>query len=93
MENFKPSTDEYSDDLSGQQFSTWKPQKTVHVPEVELLRQNPPPLPALKKTIPPTTGLNLESVPNVKTDPLTMHASENVSSGDNKVLLLSKFFF
>nr|CAH0103776.1 unnamed protein product [Daphnia galeata] len=74
MGNFKSSTDEYSDDTVGQQFSeSWKPLKTVHVPEVDNLRQNPSLL-ALKKTIPPTAGLNVESVSNVKSDPLTMHA-------------------
>jgi hypothetical protein len=93
MGNFKSSTDEYSDDTVGQQFSeSWKPLKTVHVLEVDNLRQNPP-LPALKKTIPPTAGLNVESVSNVETDPLTMHASENGSSGDNEVLFLGEEFF
>ena len=96
MGNFKSSTDEYPEEPFGQQFSAWKSQKTVHVPEVDL-RQNSPPLPTLKNmewsTSPPTAGLNFESVPNVKTDPLTMHASENGSSGDNKVLFFIKRFF
>ena len=92
MGNFKSSTDEYPDEPFGQQFSAWKSQKTAHVPEVDL-RQNSSPGPALKKTIPPTAGLNVESVPNVKTDPLTMHASENGSSGDNKVLFFIKRLF
>ncbi len=63
MGNVKSSTDEYPDEPFGhrqfQQFSAWKSQKAVHVPEVDL-RQNSPPLPALKKTIPPTAGLNVE---------------------------------
>lgn len=92
MGNFKSSTDEYPDEPFGQQFSAWKSQKAVHVPEVDL-RHNSPPLPALKKTIPPTAGLNVESISNVKTAPLTVHASENGSSGDNKVLFLIKRFF
>ena len=93
MGNFKSSSDEYSDDTVGQQFSeSWKPLKTVHVPEVDNLRQNPPLL-ALKKTIPPTAGLNVESVSNVKSDPLTMHASESGSSGDTEVLFLGEQFF
>ncbi|KAK4022460.1 hypothetical protein OUZ56_007922 [Daphnia magna] len=85
MGNFKSSTDEYPDEPFGQQFSAWKSQKAVHVPEVDL-RHNSPPLPALKKTIPPTAGLNVESIFNVKTAPLIVHASENGSSDDNKEL-------